>query len=110
MKSHRIAKLKNGDEYVVNRVDFRSMTVYCWGEVTKAVKGPAGVRLTHTFDVVKFPKHDVEIYELSQFTEKFAHARVVQAQRNLQPMLDEQRLTVSDQTMKSISNLIRNAM
>jgi hypothetical protein len=105
----RIARLKkNGDEYIVNRIDFRTNTVYTYGEILKYLyKGNIVKKVYYREGVVKFPKSEVEIYEIPKYTIPFLEKLLRQSERNVKPA-PAPKLEVSTETLNFINKTINN--
>jgi hypothetical protein len=100
----RIARLKNGDEYIINRIDFRTNTVYTYGEILNySYKGNIVKKVYYKEGVVKFPKSEVEIYEIPKYTRPFLEKLLRQAERNVKPV---PKVEVSTETLNFINKTI----
>ncbi len=89
MKNIRIATTTTGSRYVVDRIDFDSDTVHCWGEVVayRGKRGPNGVvihSVTHQRSAaapfVRFPRAEVILVEMVR-TEQLCIELLNQAKR-----------------------------
>jgi hypothetical protein len=102
----RVARLKNGDEYIINRIDFRTDIVYTYGEVLKYLyRGDIIKKIYYKEGVVKFPKSEVEIYEIPKYTRPFLEKLLRQSERNVKPA---PKVEVSTETLNFINKTINN--
>jgi hypothetical protein len=102
----RVARLKNGDEYIINRIDFRTDIVYTYGEVLKYLyRGDIIKKIYYKEGVVKFPKFEVEIYEIPKYTRPFLEKLLRQSERNVKPA---PKVEVSTETLNFINKTINN--
>jgi hypothetical protein len=102
----RVARLKNGDEYIINRIDFRTDIVYTYGEVLKYLyRGDIIKKIYYKEGVVKFPKSEVEIYEISKYTRPFLEKLLRQSERNVKPA---PKVEISTETLNFINKTISN--
>lgn len=100
----RIAKRKeNGDEYIVNRIDFRTNVVYTYGEILKYTYRKNVVKKVYYKEgVVKFPRSDVEIYEIPKYTIPFLEKLLRQSERNVKI---ETKVEVSENTINFLNRI-----
>jgi hypothetical protein len=103
----RVARrLKNGDEYIINRIDFRTNIVYTYGEILKYLyRGNTIKKVYYREGVVKFPKSEVEIYEIRSYTRPFLEKLLRQSERNVKPA---PKVEVSTETLNFINKTINN--
>jgi hypothetical protein len=100
----RVARLKNGDEYIINRIDFRTDIVYTYGEVLKYLyRGDIIKKIYYKEGVVKFPKFEVEIYEIPKYTRPFLEKLLRQSERNVKPA---PKVEISTETLNFINKTI----